>query len=98
MAPEVLDARCGYVVTRGQDIWSLGIILYIMLVGDFPWMEASKSDNEYAAFLKSDYSMYPWNTFAPDLIQVHSFLDGLNSMLGMAALHIHPCFLTCAAF
>lgn len=70
MSPEVSRARRGFRVEKSQDIWSLGVIIYILLVGDFPWLEATPEDEEYLAFRRRDYTMFPWNTFTSDLIAV----------------------------
>ncbi len=67
-APEVLaQSLRGYTVHRAQDLWSLGIVIYVLLAGDFPWLEASPRDAEYAAFLAGDRAAGAWRTFSPPL-------------------------------
>ena len=39
---------------KSQDIWALGILLYAMLTGCFPWHEASKTDNRYRQYVAHD--------------------------------------------
>jgi len=44
-APELSDSNTEYVFPDKLDVWSLGIILYILLVGKFPWKIAPKSQD-----------------------------------------------------
>ncbi|KAF1749046.1 hypothetical protein GCK72_025513 [Caenorhabditis remanei] len=39
MAPEMLKADCKTLHTRGTEIWGLGILLYILLIGKYPFHE-----------------------------------------------------------
>lgn len=68
VAPEVLLNKGGYTVSFSQDLWSCGIILYIMLAGDFPWLEASLKDPEYKAFAAGSRSLGAWPTFSSALL------------------------------
>lgn len=54
------------------DIWSLGIMLFILLTGETPIEQAAKpSDNIYQLILDKKYDIFPWTTiespYAKDL-------------------------------
>lgn len=68
--PEVLAHKGGYTVHRAQDMWSLGVVLYVMLAGDFPWLEASPRDPEYRAFAAGDRTHGAWRTFSAPLLSL----------------------------
>ncbi|KNC80271.1 CAMK/CAMKL/CHK1 protein kinase [Sphaeroforma arctica JP610] len=44
------------------DVWALGIMLFCMLAGRFPWGEASLRSKEYQRYLKGDFSRKPWKS------------------------------------
>lgn len=53
--PEVCGAVCheGYHVSTALDSWQLGVLLYVLLTGAFPWAAAdSLTDKHYAAWAK----------------------------------------------
>jgi serine/threonine protein kinase len=86
MAPEVfdLDKMETPRVHRSQDVWSMGIMLYAMLTGEFPWDAAVKSDMDYSRFCNSTSSYIhkhePWNQLSYELVVflrqvLSSFMD-----------------------
>jgi len=51
--PEVAEAvyNEGYHVSTGQDVWQLGVLLYVLLTGSLPWQKADETcDRLYAPF------------------------------------------------
>jgi hypothetical protein len=53
-----------------QDVWSMGVLFFVMLTGTFPWNVASRGDPEYEAFLRRDFTRLPWSVFSDTLIEV----------------------------
>ncbi|KAJ3063224.1 Chk1 protein kinase, partial [Rhizoclosmatium hyalinum] len=68
VAPEILKLSYN---GDEADVWSSGIILYVLLAGNTPWAEPSKHDPEFVHFSNQynqglDYA--PWNQFAPEIL------------------------------
>jgi len=60
-APEVLLAQPHD--PRSSDIWSLGIILYYMLIGDYPWQNVNSVEDLINLFTTQPLNIpYPQNT------------------------------------
>ncbi|KAG0338523.1 hypothetical protein BG000_003813 [Podila horticola] len=59
VAPEVLQEEyCGDMV----DIWSCGVILYVMMIGNTPWDLPSSESEEFSRYEKDNNPTYePWN-------------------------------------
>ncbi|KAG0022802.1 Chk1 protein kinase [Podila clonocystis] len=59
VAPEVLQEEyCGDIV----DIWSCGVILYVMMIGNTPWDLPSSESEEFSRYEKDSNPTYePWN-------------------------------------
>ena len=60
MAPEV--CRCVYeptpYSTQFADIWSCGVVLFVMLTGSLPWNRATPEDANYVSLLNGEHD-YP---------------------------------------
>jgi serine/threonine protein kinase len=56
MAPEIKEGR--EYDGRKIDIFSTGVILFIIVVGIFPFKEAKKEEYFYNMLYKQDYSAY----------------------------------------
>eukprot|EP00227_Mantoniella_beaufortii_P020022 CAMPEP_0197599988 /NCGR_PEP_ID=MMETSP1326-20131121/32457_1 /TAXON_ID=1155430 /ORGANISM="Genus nov. species nov., Strain RCC2288" /LENGTH=332 /DNA_ID=CAMNT_0043167031 /DNA_START=173 /DNA_END=1171 /DNA_ORIENTATION=+ len=94
VAPEILDIRSSSeTYTPAVDMWSIGVILYILLSGNFPF----GNDDEQVLFqkiLSGDYSMNDsiWNYIsdgAKDCVKQLLTVDTSARMTVSEALH-HP--------
>ena len=52
--PEICNAPddIGFLVDPSCDVWSVGILLFCMLTGSFPWEQATLSDRNYYEFVQ----------------------------------------------
>lgn len=67
MSPELHLCKGNIITNKAHDIWALGVSLYVLLTGDFPWLKAVNSDVEYAAF-SSGRLTGSWTKFSSQLI------------------------------
>jgi len=65
LAPEILDPSVP-AFTQAADVWSCGIILYLTIVGQFPWVQADMTCPDFRAFLRDSYNFLP-NHLSSDL-------------------------------
>lgn len=72
MSPEILAFKGAFTAQRCHDIWALGVSLFVMMTGDFPWMKASPADVEFRSFLSSNYSHPRWKKVHPRVISLLS--------------------------
>lgn len=75
MAPEIFKRRY-----RGDevDIWSSGVVLFVMSTGLHPWDEPDCSDKRFEAFVKLKYHNYPpWNNLEPSVLKL---IEGMCSI------------------
>ncbi|KAK8379692.1 hypothetical protein O3P69_019585 [Scylla paramamosain] len=51
--PEIVDAvqNEGFHADPAQDVWQLGILVYVLLTGQLPWQKADVTDPHYAEYL-----------------------------------------------
>jgi len=56
-APEVIQGNL--YDAKAIDVWSCGVILYIMVVGQFPWTKANRQCGIYTSFIKKDFERDP---------------------------------------
>lgn len=52
MAPEILEGK--EYMGNQVDIFALGVLLYIMVVGDYPFLEANFNDKAYKLIMLKD--------------------------------------------
>eukprot|EP00658_Telonema_sp_P-2_P002683 TRINITY_DN10_c0_g2_i3.p1 TRINITY_DN10_c0_g2~~TRINITY_DN10_c0_g2_i3.p1 ORF type:complete len:529 (-),score=95.54 TRINITY_DN10_c0_g2_i3:747-2288(-) len=68
-APEIIQGK-GMYAPSAIDIWSCGIIVYIMFAGQFPFTEATA---KCELFVKYNSGHFTWpDHFGPDLVQLLS--------------------------
>ncbi|CAI4056131.1 serine/threonine protein kinase CHK1 SKDI_02G3820 [Saccharomyces kudriavzevii IFO 1802] len=62
MAPEVLYSEDGYYADR-TDIWSIGILLFVLLTGQTPWELPSLENEDFVFFIENDGNINwgPWS-------------------------------------
>ncbi|XBW37654.1 hypothetical protein QEN19_003235 [Hanseniaspora menglaensis] len=53
MAPDLLNQRQGYFSWK-SDIWSCGILLFVLLTGTTPWYEPTSKDMWYSNFVEQE--------------------------------------------
>ena len=70
MAPEIFQAKGKLVAQKAHDVWSLGVLLYVLITGDFPWMKAVPTDNDFSAFYRNEFSKGPWRRLSLPLIKL----------------------------
>eukprot|EP01134_Creolimax_fragrantissima_P003600 CFRG3600T1 len=82
IAPEVLDlhARGGSLVHtdfKAADSWSMGVVLFGLLTGRFPWNTATMDNSEYKLHSQGVHSIREaqrWASFSPEM---HTLVTGL---------------------
>ncbi|KAG7163609.1 Serine/threonine-protein kinase meng-po-like 1 [Homarus americanus] len=51
--PEIVDAvqNEGFHADTSQDVWQLGVLVYVLLTGQLPWQKADLTDPNYADYI-----------------------------------------------
>lgn len=85
------------VADKMHDIWSLGVLLFVLLTGDFPWLKAAPTDADYNAFLRGNVARDPWNRLSSQCLTVCCIimmlpiiLELISSFSIAAAIHDGP--------
>ncbi|XP_075188307.1 serine/threonine-protein kinase SBK1-like [Anomaloglossus baeobatrachus] len=84
MAPEMRQLKDTLLVDYSLDVWALGIVLYHLLTGDFPWQSAVFTDNDYCNFVEWQKSVEavgppsPWRKFPPQVLKMFSGLLAID--------------------
>ena len=75
--PEICNAsdEVGFFVDTSCDVWSVGIVLFCMLTGSFPWEQATLSDPNYYEFVQwqcraTNKPPRAWQIFSPQLFSL----------------------------
>jgi len=78
MAPEVVDPNQAY--TKSCDIWSSGVILFLMYAGFPPYMEPKKSDWWFNKLCDGNFNKF-WQAHEQTMTFDSGFKDLINRML-----------------
>ncbi len=86
-APEICNAsdETGFFVESSCDVWSVGVLLFCMLTGSFPWEQATLSDPNYLKFVQwqQGLAIKPpkmWQKFSPKLLSLFNRLLAANPL------------------
>jgi serine/threonine protein kinase len=68
MAPELAVVHNQVTCAQtSQDVWSLGVLVFVMLTKFFPWDEPTDADPKYTAFMRGDLaSSKLWSAMSPE--------------------------------
>ena len=84
-SPEICNAsdETGFFVDSSCDVWSVGVLLFCMLTGSFPWEQATLSDPNYFKFVQwqNGVTTKPpkmWQKFSPKLLSLFNHLLAMN--------------------
>lgn len=60
MAPEILYSKAYY--ADATDIWSIGVLVFVLLTGEIPWELPVMEDNNFEVFIQNqgNITMGPW--------------------------------------
>ena len=78
-SPDVLHAYTKGYDGRKNDIFSLGVLLFVITIGDFPFNSATYSDDKYKFIIKKKYDRF-WEYF--NYIEISDeFKDLINKLI-----------------
>jgi serine/threonine-protein kinase Chk1 len=90
---DVLDS--GY-YANVSDIWSCGIVLFVLLVGNTPWDEPTKRSLEFKEYVETDGHTTDelWQTLPPDIVSLLRGMLKLDpaSRFTLDEIRTHPWF------
>lgn len=63
VAPEILDVRASLYAGRPADVWSLGVLMFILLIGRYPFYEANNNPTALFKRIKARRFSFPVNNY-----------------------------------
>merc|ERR1712137_65691 len=93
VSPEVLSYQSGYDAPKA-DIWSAGIILYMMITGSFPYAGATKEEC-YRNYFANNLSFEELCSVLPNDVECHDLLPKIlckdvESRITIDEIFMHP--------
>ncbi|KAI9715925.1 MAG: Chk1 protein kinase [Chrysothrix sp. TS-e1954] len=100
MAPEIVP-RGGFTGRKAEpydpniaDVWSSGVVLFVLLVGNTPWDEPTSDSEEFRQYQQGDMSDELWTKLP---LEVRSLLRGIlkvdpSSRMALENVRRHPWF------
>ncbi|KAM8952238.1 serine/threonine-protein kinase SBK1-like [Pelodytes ibericus] len=99
MAPELCRLKRNefLILAPSLDIWAFGILLYVALIGYYPWDEAVEPDREFSSFIhwqNSGQYGFPayWDVFTTEGLAMFSKLLSLDPSDRPSANLVQECF------
>ncbi|TKR61027.1 hypothetical protein L596_028195 [Steinernema carpocapsae] len=70
VAPEVFDQNVPHYRGPANDLWSCGVVLATMVVGELPWDEPNRDYDTYVRFMDAfDENDDPWRRIPKPVLQ-----------------------------
>ena len=104
LAPEICypPTTAGLIVDPSCDVWSVGILLFCMLTGGYPWEQATLNNSNYYKFVQwqCGISTVPpnvWRYFSPDLLTLFKKMLAMESADRCTIVEVYK-YLNCSWF